>query len=62
MSEAVKDKQMGQPGHPWEAARMPNGDVYLRRVGGGAARLVTAAEVAAIVAAEKQKALDGAGA
>ena len=56
MSEAVKDKLMGQPGQPWEAARMPNGDVYLRRVGGGAARLVTAAEVAAIVEAEKQKA------
>lgn len=41
---------------------MPNGDVYLRRVGGGAARLVTAAEVAAIVRAEQQKASDVAGA
>jgi len=44
-----------KPGPQWEAARMPNGAVYLRRVGGGAARLITAAEVAAIVAAEKQK-------
>lgn len=51
-----------KPGPQWEAARMPNGDVYLRRVGGGAARLVTAAEVAAIVEAEKQKAPGGAGA
>lgn len=51
-----------KPGPQWEAARMPSGDVYLRRVGGGAARLVTAAEVAAIVAAEKQQAPGGAGA